>query len=75
MKPAIAVSIIANNLTVIVNADGFGQSGTREIKQRVLTFFVAKKAMHSAAGKTKSRNFAALVNRLAFPIFTVSEYS
>jgi hypothetical protein len=32
MKPAIAVSIIANDLTVIVNSDGFGKIGTREIK-------------------------------------------
>ena len=32
MKPAGAVSIIAHDLTVIINSDGFSQIGTREIK-------------------------------------------
>src|SRR5262245_1820385 len=56
MKPACTVSIIAHDLTIIVNADGFGQNGTGKIKQRVFPFFVTKKAMAPAAGKTKSRS-------------------
>jgi hypothetical protein len=64
MKPTCAVSIIAHNLTVIINANGFGQSGTREIKERVFfSFFVTKKTMVPAACKTKSRNFAPFINR------------
>ena len=32
MKPSTAVSIIANNLPVIINPDCFGKNGTRKIK-------------------------------------------
>ena len=73
MKPATTISIIANDLTVIINPDSFGQIGTGKIKQSVFTFLATKKAMHSAADKTKSRNFATIINRfgdrLREPVF------
>src|SRR5215471_20084484 len=63
MKPSTAVSIIAHDLTIIVQADGLGQRGTRDIKECICPFLVTKKAMSSTASKTKARNFAPLVHR------------
>src|SRR5262245_36867719 len=63
MKSAGAIAIIAHDLTIIVQADGFSQIGTKEVKERVCTFFMTKKAMDPAAGRTKSRNFALRVHR------------
>src|ERR671930_741588 len=44
MKLSTAVSIIANDLTIIVNADSLGQIGAGKIENRASTFFIEEES-------------------------------